>query len=49
MHTLYTYLIDSFLVSGLIVGAVCTLVVGAVVLARMAIGVRNFINRNNTF
>lgn len=47
MHTLTNYLLDSILVSGLIIGAICTLVVGAVVVARMAIGFRNFINRNN--
>lgn len=47
MHTLTNYLLDSILVSGLIIGAISTLIVGAIVLARMAIGVRNFINRNH--
>lgn len=41
------YLIDAVLVAGLMLGYITIGVVGAVVLTRIGIGIRDFINRND--
>lgn len=42
-----TYLIDAVLVAGLMLGYITVGVVGAVVLTRIGLGIRDFINRND--
>lgn len=41
------YLIDAVLVAGLMLGYIAVGVVGVVVLTRIGIGIRDFINRND--
>ena len=46
-HPMNPYLIDAALVAGLMLGYITVGVVGAVVLTRIGIGIRDFINRND--
>ena len=41
------YLIDAVLVAGLILGYIAVGVAGAVVLTRIGLGIRDFLNRND--
>ena len=41
------YLIDAALVAGLILGYIAVGVAGAVVLTRIGLGIRDFLNRND--
>ena len=41
------YLIDAVLVAGLMIGYIAVGVAGAVVLTRIGLGIRDFLNRND--
>ena len=41
------YLIDAVLVAGLMIGYITVGVAGAVVLTRIGLGIRDFLNRND--